>query len=89
MDLLKITNIQFQKNLFSDKPADTSGLAYRCDEASSLFLPIYEHTQNELHAPSHTFTHIPLSDVTANQTYRHVLPSVCWHSARSELPTIG
>ena len=35
-----------------------------------------QRTQNDLHATSHTFTRISLSDMTADHTFRHVLPSV-------------
>ena len=88
-DLHKISNIQFRKSPFSDKPFDTSGQTDRYDETNSRFSPIYERTQNDLHAPSHTFTHIPLSGITTDQAFRHVLPSVYQHSAPSKLQTTG
>jgi hypothetical protein len=88
-DFHKTPNKKFHKTPFRHKPADTSGQTDRYDEANNRFSPIYERSQNDLHAPSHTFTHIPPSDMTVDQTFRHVLPSVYWHSAASVLQAIG
>ena len=75
-DFNKLPNIKFHNNPFRDKPADMYGQRDRYDEANSRFSPINERNQNDLHAPSHTFTCIPLSDRTTVQSFRHVLPSI-------------
>jgi len=59
-DFHEVPNIKFHNNPFSDKQANTCGQTDRYDAANSRFPPIYQRTQNDLHATSHTFTHIPL-----------------------------
>jgi hypothetical protein len=76
-DLHKIPNIKFHNNSLRHKRAYMYGQTDIYDEASSRFSPIYGRTQNDLHATSHTCTHIPISDMTADQAFRHALISYC------------
>jgi len=71
---------------FTKIRSDTNQLTHidRYDKANSRLSTMSERTQNDLQDTSHTFIHIPLSDMTADQIFRHVLPSVYWHYAASD-----